>query len=132
MEHDHARPINLQWNILVMTRVFTVDSNNDLVLASDGNLGISEALEAVLQACEHAAKAQLGEMILATNEGVPNFETVWSGTPNVAQFEAALRRQLLRVQGVTSVAELTAIVANNILSYNATIVTIYGQGTING
>lgn len=115
-----------------MTRVFTVDSNNDLVLASDGNLGISEALEAVLQACEHAAKAQLGEMILATNEGVPNFETVWSGTPNVAQFEAALRRQLLRVQGVTSVAELTAIVANNILSYNATIVTIYGQGTING
>lgn len=115
-----------------MTRVFTVDANNDLILAGDGNLSISSDLEAVLQACEHAAKAQLTEMVLAVDQGVPNFQTLWNGAPNVLQFESYLRRQLLAVPGVLDVASLTSSVANNILSYTATIQTIYGEGAING
>ncbi|MGJ0509067.1 MAG: hypothetical protein ACR652_18490 [Methylocystis sp.] len=115
-----------------MTRVFTVDENNDLVIASDGRLSISVELEAVLQACEHAAKAQLTEMVLAVDEGVPNFQTIWSGSPNVLQFEGYLRRQLLRVVGVLDIASLSVTVSNNVLSYTAVIVTEFGQGALNG
>lgn len=115
-----------------MTKVFTVDENNDLMLAGNGNLSISTELEATLQACEHAAKAQLAEMVLAADQGVPNFQTIWNGSPNVTQFEAYLRRQLLAVVGVTDVVSLDTNVSNNILSYTATISTIYGQGVING
>jgi hypothetical protein len=117
---------------MVMTRVFTVDSNNDLIIAGDGNLAISSDLAATLQACEHAAKAQLSEMVLAVDEGIPNFQTVWTGAPSVIQFEAYLRRSLLAVVGVLDIVELTTVVANNILSYNVTIATIYGEGVING
>jgi hypothetical protein len=115
-----------------MTRVFTVDENNDLILAGDGDLAISTDLEAVLQACEHAAKAQLAEMVLAVDQGVPNFQTIWQGSPNVFQFEAYLRRQLQNVTGVVEVSELTSTVSDNVLSYTATIQTIYGQGVVNG
>ena len=115
-----------------MTRVFAVDENNDLVIAGNGNLSISTELDAVLQACEHAAKAQLAEMVLAVDEGVPNFQTIWNGSPNVPQFEAYLRRQLQNVTGVIEVTEINTTVSNNVLSYTATIRTIYGQGAING
>lgn len=115
-----------------MTRVFTVDSNNDLVLASTGNLSISAGLEAVLQACEQAAKAQLGEMILAVDEGMPNFDVVWNGAPNFPQFEAALILRLRSVSGVTEVANVQISASAGVLSYTATIKSIYGEGGING
>lgn len=115
-----------------MTKVFTVDENNDLVIASDGKLGISSGLEAVMQACEHAAYAQLTEMVLAVDQGVPNFQTIWNGSPNVTQFEAALRRQIMAVADVVEVVSVVITVANNVLSYTATIRTIYGQDDING
>jgi hypothetical protein len=115
-----------------MTRVFTVDDNNDLIIGRDGNLGISADLAATLQACEHAAKAQLAEMVLSVDTGVPNFQTVWDGAPNTIQFEAYLRRQLLAVVGVRDIVDLTTNVSNNILAYTVTISTIYGEGVING
>lgn len=115
-----------------MTRVFTVDENNDLILSGNGNLSISSDLEATLQACEHAAKAQLAEMVLAVDEGVPNFQTIWTGAPNIIQFESYLRRQLLAVVGVRDIVDLTTTLTNNILSYTVTILTIYGEGVING
>jgi hypothetical protein len=115
-----------------MTRIFSVDVNNDLILASDGNLAISEELDAILQACEHAAKAQLSEMVLAADQGMPNFQTIWNGSPNVPQFEAYLRRQLLAVEGVTDVVSIDASVANNVLAYTAVIKTQFGQGAVNG
>lgn len=115
-----------------MTRVFTVDANNDLMLAGNGNLAISAELEAVMQACAHAAKAQLTEMVLSADQGVPNFQTIWNGAPNVIQFEAYLRRQLLQVVGVVEVVSLEVVISNNVLSYTAVIRTIYGEGALNG
>lgn len=115
-----------------MTRVFTVDINNDLVINGDGLMGISNEIQAVLQACEHAAKAQLREMVLAVDQGVPNFQTIWTGAPNIPQFEAYLLRELQKVDGVIEVVSLNASASSNVLSYNATIRTIYGEGSING
>lgn len=114
-----------------MTQTFTTDSNNDIFIGSNGNLSISSGIEGVLQACQTAAKAQLGEMILAIQSGVPNFQTIWESTRNVAQFEAYLLRTLLSVDGVRGVKELTTAVNNGILSYSAVIVTIYGTGELN-
>lgn len=115
-----------------MTQVFAVDNNNDLFIQNNGQLAINRNLEAVLQACEHIAKAQLLEMVLNTERGVPNFETVWNGSPNIAQFEAYLRRNLLTVPDVIEIVSLDTTVQNNVLSYLAEIRTIYGTGVLNG
>lgn len=114
-----------------MSQVFAVDANNDLFIASDGNLARASGLAAVLQAAEHAAKTLLSEMMYATDQGIPAFETVWSGSPKLAQFEAYMRRALLAVENVTDVTALTAATSGDALSYAATIHTTYGAGTIN-
>lgn len=115
-----------------MTKTFSTDDNNDLFISPDGNLSISTGLQSVLFACQTAAQAQLGEMVLAINKGVPNFETIWRSSGNIAQFEAYLRTTLLGVDGVREVSELVTTIGNNAVAYRATIVTVYGTGQING
>lgn len=115
-----------------MTKTFAVDENNDLYIGNDGNLAIVTGKEAVLQACASAAKAQLGEMLYAVNSGIPNFQTVWVGAPNIQQFEAALRKTLLSVNGVREIKSLVTSLNNDQLQYSAVISTIFGTGAING
>lgn len=115
-----------------MTRVLAVTAKNDLYIGPDGSLATATALEAVLQACQQAAQTQLGELIYATDQGVPNFAAVWGGSPKVAQFEAFLRRTLLAVPDVVGILALDTTVSQNRLSYRVEIQTIYGPGVING
>lgn len=115
-----------------MTQTLAVNKNNDLYIGRDGNLVIFFGLDAVLQACEHAVKAQLGEMVLATDQGIPNFQLIWNGTPNLIQWEAALRRAISQVSDVIEVVSLVATQDGNVLNYTATIRTIYGEGSISG
>lgn len=115
-----------------MTRTLTVDSNNDIFIAANGSLAISDGLVAVMQAAQQAAQTQLGEMVFAVDEGIPNFAAVWNGAPNLSQFEAYLRRAITAVDGVTAVDSLTTTVEGGALSYAATIQTIYGPGVLNG
>ena len=115
-----------------MTRTLAVDDNNDIFVGADGNIAQATGLQAVLFACEHAAKAQLGEMIYAVDEGMPNFQVVWNGSPNLRQFEASLRATLLAVPDVTGIASVEIDASGAALVYQATIQTIYGTGVING
>ena len=115
-----------------MTVTFGTDDTSDLFLLSDGNIAVLSGLDAVLSACETASKAQRGEMVLATGLGIPNFQAVWVGAPNIPLWESALRVTLESVPGVLQVTDLTTSTQNNTLSYVATIVTQYGTGTVSG
>lgn len=114
-----------------MTRTFQVNENNDLFMAS-GTLTFASDIQAVLLICEHAAKTILGELVFATGQGLPYFETVWTGNPTTAPFEAAFRLRIPQIEGVDSIEELTTEQVNGVMRYEAVINTIYGQGRING
>lgn len=115
-----------------MVQTLAINENNDIYIDVAGNLARAYDITAVLQLCEHVAKTRLGELVLNTDQGIPYFETVWNGTPNFQQFEAALTTAFLGVEGVTSVVSLVVSQSNNILNYIAVIETIFGSGTING
>jgi len=115
-----------------MGRVLSVDLTNDIFIGADGSLAMSDGIQATLQAAQQAAQTQLGEMVYAVDQGLPNFDVVWNGAPNLAQFEAYLRRAVLAVDGVTAINELETANAAGKLTYRAVIVTIYGSGAING
>lgn len=112
-----------------MTTTFATNNDNDLYIGPDGNLVIVSGIQAVLQACQTAVKAQLGEMVLATNQGAPDFQVVWKGNPNPVQYEAALRSIFLGVAGVLDIIELQITSSNNILSYRAVIFVDLGNNT---
>lgn len=106
---------------------------NDLYIGADGNLAVATGLAAVMQACASAARTLLGECVLQTDVGLPNFQLIWVGVPNVPQWQAALRFTLQAVEGVDSIVSINAIRASkNVLQYTAVIKTIYGQGVLNG
>ena len=115
-----------------MTKTLGTNAANDLYLGAGGNLVLLSGLPAVLAACASVARSQLREMVLTQQAGIPNFQTVWTGAPNLAIWKQYLRKQIENVSGVIEVASLTASVSKGVLSYTATIRTEFGEGSING
>lgn len=108
----------------------TTPNNNDIFIAKSGQMAIATELEALINICENVVQTMLGELVLQGDTGMPNFQLIWNGAPNIAQAENALREALFGVEGVIDVPELSAFVQDNILRYSATIKSIYGQGAI--
>lgn len=109
-----------------MVQTFASDSNNDIYIAENGNLAILSGAEAVAAACATATKAQLGEMVLQSTRGLPNFQAIWVGSPNYQVYQTYLRNTILSVPGVLDVQSLSLSVSGNVLRYTATIVTQFG------
>ena len=115
-----------------MTQTIATNSLNDIYIGSDGNLTFASGQTAVEQACATASKLQLEEAVFQTNLGIPNFQVVWTGVPNIPIFEAYLRQTLLNVEGVYAVTSLTSKGLNGVLSYVAEIESVYGTLYLNG
>ncbi len=113
-----------------MTITFGLNNLNDIYLGDNGNIVVLSGVDAVAGACETISRSQLGEMVFTRTQGIPNFETVWQGVPNFKIWESYLRSALQNVSGVSSVINLTLLPQNNILSYTATIQTIFGTTQI--
>ena len=113
-------------------RTLNVNADNDLVLNEFGYLSFASDIDAVLLTARQYASALLGEMIHNADQGVPYFGVAFGSSPNIAQFEAGLRRRLLQCPGVIRIDELTAQQVGDVLGYTATITTEFGQGTVNG
>lgn len=89
-------------------------------------------IDAVAAACRSAAMTQLGECVLFTGQGLPNFQSIWVGTPDYAIWQSYLQNTLLSVEGVSTVQSITLTQQNGVLSYVAIINSIYGSTTISG
>ena len=113
-------------------RTLNANADNDLVLNDLGYLSFATDIDAVLLTARQYASALLGEMIHNADQGVPYFGVAFGSSPNIAQFEAGLRRRLLQCPGVIRIDELTAQQVGDVLGYTATITTEFGQGTVNG
>ncbi|MCD1124802.1 hypothetical protein LPW36_01925 [Jinshanibacter sp. LJY008] len=115
-----------------MTTTLSVNSNNDIFIANNGRLAISNDLAAVMTIAEQAVKAQAGEMIYATDKGMPTLSLIWTGTPNLQMYEGYLRSTLMSVKGVSKVLSVSMGIQDGTLSYSAQIETIYGSEILNG
>lgn len=115
-----------------MVRTLATNDSNDIFIGPGGNLVMLSGIEAVEAACATATKAQLREMVLATTSGIPNFQALWTGTPEYSLWRSYVLRTLQNVPGVEQVTSLTLSVQGNTVSYTADITTQFGQGTVNG
>jgi len=105
---------------------------DDIYLDAKGNISLSYDVEAVLQACAQAAQTVLGEIIFNVSQGIPFFQTIWNGSPQVQQYTAALRVAFLNVPNVIEVISLMTTQVNNDFQYTAIIRTTFGTGGISG
>lgn len=105
---------------------------NDIYLDALGNISLSTDLQAVLENCAQAASTRLGEEVFNTNEGIPYFDSVFSGITRQQPLNAALRSAWLAVNGVVEVVSLMTDQVGNAFTYTAIIRTSYGTGGISG
>jgi len=120
-----------------VNNIASLGANNDIYLNQQGNISITRDLLAILEQCSQVAKTLLGECVFNTELGIPYFETVWVGVPNIAQFNASLRQSFLDVDGVIEVISLLTFQGgdgspSDRLTYSAIIRTTFGTGAING
>lgn len=121
-----------------MTQTLSLNNQNDLYINSSGSLTMLTGQQAVAAACETACQTQLGECVLQTGYGLPNFSLIWVGTPDYALWQSYLEQILLNVAGVSGVQSISLSAQNHTLSYSAQITTIYDaqpiliQGNISG
>ena len=115
-----------------MSRVFAENENNDIYLGSDNQLAVNDDLHAVLQGCKASVEIQKGEALYSQENGMPNDSVIWTGTPNLQQFEFFARKQILKVTDVIDIENFIVTTSDNVLEYQATIKTTYGIGDING
>ncbi len=113
-----------------MTTVIAINGNRDMYIDGTNNIALATGVTAIEQAAETATLAQLGEMILFTTQGMPAFRDVWVGSPNYAQYQAALTAAIEAIEGVIAVSSLVISASGGIMSYQAQIETIYGSITI--
>ncbi len=113
-----------------MAQSFAFDDNNDIYLDDSGNIAIAKDIDAVLFACQNAAQTILGEMRYRTDEGMPNFQTIWRSQPNIPQFRSALIETLKNVANVIGVEEPVINVKDNVINYSVLILTTFGEAEL--
>lgn len=100
------------------------NDDNDIYLDSSGNLAMVMDEDAVKQDCEHAMKAQLGEMFIQPTSGMPTREDVFSNNAFI-KWEVIGRRTLANIAGVQRVKSFTVTIAGDQFFYVAEIITVY-------
>lgn len=105
------------------------NSNNDIYVDENGNLAMVTGVDAVKQDCEHAMKAQFGEMFLQPLQGLPNLADVWR-TQNFIKWEGVARATLAAINGVVRVVSFVIQPNGDTLNYTAQILTIYSATLI--
>lgn len=115
-----------------MSITLAVNDNNDLFIDKSGSIAQVRDIDACMESAQQAAQTQLGEMQYHVDRGIPNFAVIWNGHPSVAQFEAALRRELMKVTDVLDVPELSTQLVGDRVVYAVTIKTSFGTVAING
>jgi hypothetical protein len=107
----------------------STNGNNDIYLGANGNLVVATGVTAVQQDCEHALKAQLGEMIYNPRGGMPTFYDVWQ-SQNFIRWNAVARATLANISGVFKVVSLSISVNDGTFSYVAQIQTTYSSALV--
>ncbi|MBP5286390.1 MAG: hypothetical protein J6Z08_00650 [Elusimicrobiales bacterium] len=113
-------------------RTMAVNSDNDIYLDSNGNLAISEGLEAAAQGALHAARTDYKEVPLDMQRGIPYLAVLLGERPNIGLFEQFLRQEVERLPYIKETGEFTANVKNGTMSYELEITTDFGETSING
>jgi len=116
-----------------MTQIsFAVNDDNDLYLDQYGNMVLAYDIDSTLQQCAQRLQVMQGECVLDQQLGMPNFETIWRSSSKLPQYIAAAYTQLLGISSVKAVTSFDAAIIGDSVSYQAKILTIYGEAILDG
>lgn len=112
-------------------RTIRTDENGDWVFMADHSLEELADADAIAQTAAEFVKTLRGELIFRTDRGV-RWDVILGPNTNATLAQGYIRSRLLEVPGVVAVPALEVTIANNQLTYAATIETVYGEAVLDG
>lgn len=110
----------------------STNENNDIFIDSTGNIATSEDIQALANVSKNKALTTLGEPEYNQLDGIPYFETIFTDTPKIDLFQAAMINSMESQDEVQRVSNFEYTVNNGVFSYSLTEKTTYGDISING
>ena len=93
---------------------------------------MAEGVDGLVFSTSQAVKAKKGEMLYAKDKGVDYDNTVFTGSVDLVKFEASARNALNGVPEVNGTNLFEVSTDGDVVSYAATVDTIYGDEEISG
>ena len=110
----------------------STNENNDIYINTSGNIATSEDISALANVSKNRALTTLGEPEYNQLLGIPYFETIFTDTPKIDLFQAALIDSMEGLEHVERVSNFEYTQNNGVFSYTLTEQTDYGEIKING
>lgn len=108
------------------------DTTNDIYIDDKGNIAISENIYALANVAKNAVLTNLGEPQYNTQEGVPYFDTIFTDTPKLDLFQAAIVEAIESLDKVQRVQNFEYSVINSVFKYSLVIKSTFGDIVLNG
>ena len=109
-----------------------IDSNNDLYLTPQGNIGIKTDLEAMGNIYINKSQTRKGELLFNAEGGIDFFNTIFGEPSYPDVFQNQLISELENTAGTESISGFTQKTENGIYSYTVNCQTSYGKISLQG
>ena len=110
----------------------STNENNDIFTDTTGNISTSLDIKALANVSKNKVLTTLGEPEYNQTDGIPYFETIFTDTPKIDLFQAAVIDALELLDEVQRVSNFEYSQNNGIFSYSLTETTTYGNIQLNG
>ena len=110
----------------------STNENNDIFLDSSGNIATSTDINALANVSKNKVLTTLGEPEYNQLDGIPYFETIFTDTPKIDLFQAAVIDTLESLNEVQGVTNFDYEQNNGVFSYSLIEKTTYGDIQLNG
>lgn len=110
----------------------STNENNDIFLDSSGNIAKSTDINALANVSKNKVLTTLGEPEYNQLDGIPYFETIFTDTPKIDLFQAAVIDTLESLDEVQRVTNFDYEQNNGVFSYSLIEKTTYGDIELQG
>ena len=110
-------------------RTLKTNGNNDIYIEKR-DLAIAEGKEAIGYVAKNRVCTLQGEHQYDLSEGIPYFDVLFGGRPDIDLFRFYLQKELLKVENVHAIKSLETNIESDVLSYTAELQTTEGVVTI--
>lgn len=113
-------------------QTISINSNNDLYLDTCGNIAITQDINALADISKNKVLTNYGEALYNQLEGIPYFETIFTDTPKIDLFQAAIIKTLENTDNIQRISSFDYTQTNDVFSYELKEITAFGEITLNG
>lgn len=108
------------------------NSDNDIYIDTSGNIATSQDINALANISKNKVLTNYGEPQYNALEGIPYFDTIFTDTPKIDLFQAAVVQSLEDLDEVQRISNFEYTQQNGIFSYSLKEHTTFGEVVLNG